>query len=139
MQIDPSCVLYIDDDVDDLSLFGHYMVRMYPDLRVLEAEDGQDGVDLLEKMKQENTPYPYRIILDINMPRMDGRETLQYIRNRPEWNDINVVMFTTSSSATDIAFCQNYGVECITKPMDFANLNHTIRQLLGREDKQHTH
>jgi CheY-like chemotaxis protein len=122
-------ILYIDDDQDDLMIFGDSIGKLYPGITVITAESGEEGMAMLKSMEQEGQPFPSLVVLDMNMPRMDGRQVLQEIKRR--WNDLPVVIFTTSSNQKDIEFCKRFGTECITKPMNYKNLNHTIQLLVS--------
>lgn len=125
-----SGILYIDDDEDDLLIFGESIEAHYPGIVMLKATGGEEGIALLSLLKEERKPYPSLIILDMNMPKMDGRQTLKAIRSKEEWADIPVVIFTTSTSAPDIEFSRSYGIACITKPMNYESLGKVVRQLL---------
>jgi len=122
-------ILYIDDDQDDLMIFGDSIGRLYPGITVLTAESGEKGIAILQNMEQNGEPFPSLVVLDMNMPRMDGRQTLQEIKRK--WEELPVVIFTTSSNQLDIEFCSRFGTECITKPMNYKNLNQTIQQLVS--------
>jgi CheY-like chemotaxis protein len=122
-------ILYIDDDQDDLMIFGDAIGRLYPGITVLTAQSGEEGITILKNMEQSAHPFPSLVVLDMNMPRMDGRQTLQVIKSK--WDDISVVIFTTSSNQLDIEFCKRFGTECLTKPMSYKNLNHTMQLLVS--------
>jgi CheY-like chemotaxis protein len=129
-------ILYIDDDPDDLMIFGESIRNLYPGISVLKAQSGEEGINFLKFLEQENRSFPSLIVLDMNMPKMDGRQTMLKIRSKESWDDIPIVIFTTSSNIADVEFCKNYGIECITKPMSYNSLNHTIRQLVSYCNKQ---
>jgi CheY-like chemotaxis protein len=122
-------ILYIDDDQDDLMIFGDSIGNLYPGITLLKAQSGEEGIGILSKLEQSGQPFPSLVMLDMNMPRMDGRQTLQEIKRK--WDDIPVVIFTTSSNREDVEFCKKFGTECITKPMNYKNLNSTIRLLIS--------
>jgi CheY-like chemotaxis protein len=122
-------ILYIDDDQDDLMIFGDSMGKLYPGITVITAESGEEGMAMLKNMEQDGQPFPALVVLDMNMPRMDGRQVLQEIKRR--WDEIPVVIFTTSSNQADIEFCKRFSTECITKPMNYKNLNNTIQLLVS--------
>jgi len=122
-------ILYIDDDQDDLMIFGDAIGNLYPGITVITAESGEEGIAILRNMEQDAQPFPSLVVLDMNMPRMDGRQVLQEIKRR--WEEIPVVIFTTSSNQLDIEFCKRFGTECITKPMNYKNLNHTMQLLVS--------
>jgi len=129
MQIEPTTILYIDDDPDDLMIFGESISSLYPGICILKAQSGEEGINILNMLEKENRPYPSLVMLDLNMPKMNGRQTLEYIRSKQKWEDIPVVIFTTCSSVSDIEFCKNYNTDCVTKPMSYKYLNQTIQQL----------
>lgn len=122
-------ILYIDDDDDDRQLVKEAIFEMNKTLELLEAASGNEGLDFL-KNAAAGKNLPCLVILDMNMPGMDGRETLIAIKKEKEFSRIPVVIFTTSSSQLDQSFCEKYGVEMITKPLDFSNLSNTIRKML---------
>lgn len=70
------------------------------------------------------------MLLDINMPRMDGKQTLSAIKTDPELQDLNVVMFSTSAAPRDLLFCAQHGVKMITKPSSIRELQAIITPLL---------
>lgn len=123
-------ILYVDNDADDIFLFKRQANKLYPYLTILEASDGQEAITLLNQLKQENKSYPELIILDINMPRMDGRQTLDVLRNHQEWRLFPIVMFTTSSSENDKNYFNSKGVECVTKPLELAEMDEVVKYLL---------
>lgn len=122
-------ILYIDDDQDDLMIFGDAIGNLYPGITVLTAESGEEGIAIIKEMEQNAQPFPSLVVLDMNMPKMDGRQTLQLIKS--QWEEVPVVIFTTSSNREDIEFCKQFGAECITKPMNYKNLNNTMQLLVS--------
>jgi CheY-like chemotaxis protein len=131
MSIEPITILYIDDDPDDLLIFGETINSLYPGITILKAQSGEEGINILNRLGKEHQPYPCLIMLDMNMPKMNGKQTLQYIRSQQHWEDIPVVIFTTCSSASDIEFFKNYNTDCVTKPMSYKYMNQTIQQLFS--------
>lgn len=123
-------VLYVDNDQDDIALFRRIASRLYPGLLVLGLTEAQKAIDLLETFKMENRSYPELIIIDVNMPGMDGRQMLDILQHAPEWTHLPVVMFTTSSSETDINYFKKKGIECVTKPLELEEMKTTVKYLL---------
>jgi CheY-like chemotaxis protein len=80
---------------------------------------------------QQSQELPCLIVLDINMPRMDGKQTLVAIQNNPILSTIPVVLFSTSSSALDKTFSESKKVELITKPFTFDTLFKVTSKLLS--------
>lgn len=131
MQREPTTILYIDDDQDDLLIFEESVSCLYPDVTLYKAQSSEAGMDILNKLESDNKPFPSLIMIDMNMPKMNGRETLRLIRDNQKWQDIPVAIFTTSANAEDIEFCKNYGSACITKPMSLIDFNHVLLNLFS--------
>lgn len=122
-------ILYIDDDVDDLQLLQEALASVNANCQIVEAHDGVEGLDRLHQMRDEGG-LPCLIVLDINMPRLDGRKTFQLIRANEQLAHIPVVIFSTSNSELDKMFFKGKDVEYITKPIRFSNLVSIATRLL---------
>ncbi|OQP66257.1 hypothetical protein A3860_12190 [Niastella vici] len=131
MRREQTTILYIDDDQDDLLIFEESVNALYPDVTLYKAQSSEAGIDLLNQLELESKPFPTLIMVDMNMPKMNGRETLQHIRRNEKWNDIPVAIFTTSANHEDIEFCKNYGSACITKPMSFTDFSAALQKLFS--------
>ncbi len=120
-------ILLADDDEDDRLMTRDALrdARLHNDLRTVV-----DGVELMEYLKREGrfadereSPRPGMILLDLNMPRMDGREALAAIKADPELRSIPVVVLTTSKAEEDVVRTYDLGVNSfITKPVTFLGL-----------------
>src|SRR5690349_555059 len=113
-------IVYAEDDLDDLFILQQAFQK-HDHIDVVHAPDGKLALVMLEDMAQENT-LPCLVILDINMPVMNGREALQAIRNHSDLSKLPVVLFSTSNSPMDRVYAENYKAILITKPVDFSNL-----------------
>ena len=132
----PITILMADDDEDDrlLAFDGSKEGRVLNNLYCVE-----DGVELLEYLRREGkfadpqtSPRPSLILLDLNMPRMDGREALQEIKADPKLRGIPVVILTTSKEEEDMFRGYDLGAASyITKPVNFEGLVE-LMQALGR-------
>ena len=133
----PITILICDDDEDDRMLTQQALedAHISNDLRFVE-----DGEQLLEYLYQRGqfsgetgaAPRPGLILLDLNMPKMDGREALQRIKGDPTLIDIPVVVLTTSGSDADVIRSYRLGVNSfITKPVTFSGLVEAMN-VLGR-------
>ncbi|RYY98708.1 MAG: response regulator [Chitinophagaceae bacterium] len=122
-------ILYVDDDRDDLQLLREAIGHVDGHYTLLEARDGLDGIERLQALKAAGE-LPCLIVLDINMPRMDGRKAFQLIRQDPELATIPVVIFSTSNSELDKLFFRGKNVEYITKPIRFDHLIAVADKLL---------
>jgi CheY-like chemotaxis protein len=123
-------ILYAEDDLDDLFILQQAFIR-HDHIRVIHAPDGRRAMHLLEEMATEKK-LPCLVILDINMPVMNGREALQAIRKDDNFCRLPVVLFSTSSSSTDKQFAETNDALLITKPVDFGNLEVIVEQFVKR-------
>jgi CheY-like chemotaxis protein len=122
-------ILCVDDDADDLQMLYESLKGANEDYTVLEAHNGRQALDILHRLKSSGNP-PCLIILDINMPILNGKETLSIIKKDEILKSIPVVVFTTSNTRSDQQFCHLYGVEMITKPPNFHNFKSVVQKLL---------
>jgi CheY-like chemotaxis protein len=126
-------ILMADDDADDRLLAADAMKesRLGNDFRCVE--DGQELMDYLThagKYAGGDAPRPGLILLDLNMPRKDGRQALKEIKSNPELRQIPVVILTTSSTEEDVARSYDLGANSfITKPVTFDRLVEIVRSL----------
>ncbi|NJO02703.1 MAG: response regulator [Bacteroidia bacterium] len=115
-----------EDDPDDRMLAEEALAenRLANDLRFVE--DGEELMDYLHqrgKYTKENAPRPGLILLDLNMPKKDGREALREIKSDPLLRRIPVIVLTTSKAEEDILKSYDLGVNSfITKPVTFDDL-----------------
>jgi CheY-like chemotaxis protein len=129
-------ILMADDDEDDYLLTKKALEESKLLNTLSHVRDGEELLDYLKQRGQyENNPdysRPGVILLDLNMPRKDGREALKEIKSDPELRDIPVVVFTTSKTEEDIYKSYQLGVNSfITKPVTFAGLMQ-VMQTLGK-------
>ena len=128
----PIEVLLVEDDPGDVQLtreaFAEHKVRNH--LTVMS-----DGVDALAYLRRDPSIYPDAvrpdlILLDLNLPRVDGREVLQEIKADPELRRIPVVVLTTSQADEDIVRSYNLHANAyVTKPVDFDRFIAVVRQI----------
>jgi len=127
-------ILVADDDADDRMMIGEAFEEA---LLSNPVDYVEDGIDLLEHLKREGKyehlkgePLPGIILLDLNMPRLDGRGALEEIRKDPDLRKIPVVVLTTSQSEEDIVRTYDLGVNSyITKPVTFDGLVNVVKVL----------
>jgi len=133
MRQDSLTLLLADDDPDDRMLALEAFAESHLANPIATVEDGQDLLDYLYhrgRYAETQPPRPGIILLDLNMPRMDGREALEVIKADPELRRIPVVVLTTSKAEEDIVRTYDLGVNgFITKPVTFDQLVTTMRDL----------
>lgn len=124
-------ILLVDDNEGDILLTREALEEAKIINRISVVYDGMDAIRFLKKMPPfSDSETPDLILLDINLPRMDGMEVLGIIKNDPELKRIPVIMLTTSSSEKDIlASYDNYANCYITKPVDLERFMEVIRTI----------
>ena len=120
-------ILYIDDDIEDIELFHEAVKAVDPAIQCLIATSGKDALDILNT---SNT-LPNHIVLDINMPGMDGKSCLKEIRNEKRFDPINVVVYSTNSFPKDIEQIEAMGATFMRKANSFNDLCEMIRKLIA--------
>jgi CheY-like chemotaxis protein len=133
MTVSSRIVLCIDDDEDDREMVCFTINQIDPSFDVIHAENGLVALDLLQRAK-ETQKLPCLIILDLNMPKMDGKKTLEAIKKDRKLSELPVVLFTTSNSQLDKQYCANHGVELVTKPSSLIDIKHEVQRLLKHCD-----
>jgi CheY-like chemotaxis protein len=130
----PVTILVADDDPDDrkLTLEAFAESRLTNELRFVE--DGVEVFDYLNRRgrytNEEDCPWPSLILLDLNMPRMDGREVLKKLKSDPRYAGIRIIVMTTSKSEADIVSSYSLSAASyITKPVTFEALVEVVRAL----------
>jgi CheY-like chemotaxis protein len=127
--IPPPNILCVDDDEDDREMVYSAFREIDPLITIVHAENGKEALDYLSAAKLKES-LPCLILLDINMPKMDGKETLLEIKKDGVLSKIPLVMFTTSSSISDRTFCLEHEVDMVTKPATFQLLIDKMSKLL---------
>ncbi|HEY1112877.1 MAG TPA: response regulator [Chitinophagaceae bacterium] len=122
-------ILAIDDDVDDLSILKEAITAVDPGAILLTAPNGAAGLEQLHQLKAESK-LPCLIVLDINMPVMDGRKTYAAIKDDDVLLEVPLVVFSTSTSPLDKIYFEKMGAEYITKPVQFKQLLEVAKQFL---------
>lgn len=130
----PVTILVADDDPDDRQLTQEAFSesKLANDLRFVE--DGVEVFDYLNRIGKfadpASSPWPSILLLDLNMPRMDGREVLVELKKNPRYAGIRVIVMTTSKSEADInkAYLLN-AASYITKPVTFDSLVNVVTML----------
>lgn len=125
-----SLVLYADDDPDDRDLV-QYGFAPYSD--IIDVKTFTNGADLVYHLggflPLENLPC--LIILDINMPLLNGFQTLKLLRQQNGLDTVPIVLFTTSVSETDKQFVKNYNARVLSKPVNSHQFNEIIQAFIS--------
>ncbi|SEI37687.1 Response regulator receiver domain-containing protein [Dyadobacter koreensis] len=121
-------IIYIvEDDIDDMLLISEAVKSVDRDIKIISCEN---GAELIEKIELTPGDQPSLILLDMNMPKMNGMETLQYIRSSRCFDHIPVVMLSTTNDFTLIESAYRAGVNTFyTKPIHYQDLKSIAREL----------
>ena len=127
-------ILMVDDDQDDRMMTEKALRKNRVINPILFLADGEELMDYLKRKGKfsnaETSPRPCFILLDLNMPRMDGRKALLFLKADPDLKKIPVVVLSTSSAEEDILRSYNLGANSfITKPVHFDGLVATMESL----------
>jgi CheY-like chemotaxis protein len=122
-------ILYVDDDEDDQEFLMEAIKEVNPNVEVVLAGNGIEALDYLDTVK-DTFKLPNLIILDINMPYLNGKETFERIKNDLRLQNIPVIFFTSSENPNDRALFNKLGIEYITKPSNASYLNKIARHML---------
>jgi CheY-like chemotaxis protein len=136
MQKSPIQIILADDDEDDRLLFRDAFkeIKLKTEVRLLN-----DGVELMEYLGQGSAVKPHVLFLDLNMPRKNGMDCLDEIRNHEGLKDIAVVIYSTSASEEDIeeTFVRGANVY-IRKPNNFNELKKILEKVITINWQYHT-
>ncbi len=127
-------ILIVDDDEDDRHLIDRAFVDLQLQARVIHLHDGQEMIDYVHRKVPFSDPSafppPNLILLDLNMPRMNGQEALRRLKSDPRFKPIPVVILTTSDSQTDVQTLYDLGANAyIRKPHTYGGLLGTVKRL----------
>jgi two-component system, chemotaxis family, response regulator Rcp1 len=125
-------VLLVEDSPGDVRLMREAFREASTDLRLHVAEDGIEAMAFLNKEGDYSTaPRPNFILLDLNLPKMDGLEVLQQIKSRDDLKTIPTVILTTSDAGTDIIKSYDLQANCFfTKPVQLDNFVNLIKSII---------
>lgn len=126
-------ILMADDDPDDRMLAKEALTENKLANDLYFVEDGEELLDFLHqrgKFNKDNAPKPGLILLDLNMPKMDGREALRELKSNETFRKIPVIVLTTSKAEEDILRTYELGVNSfISKPVTFDELVEVTKQI----------
>lgn len=125
-------LLVVEDSNDDFKMLQRLMQRMEVRNPIIRCVDGDEALDFLYQegsyKDTEGVPKPSVILLDLNLPGIDGRDVLERLKQDGSLKEIPIVVFTTSSSPKDVEFCYQKGANgYLVKPMDVEELQKTVQ------------
>ncbi len=129
-------LLTIEDSDEDFTAFERVVRQLSINKPIFRCTNGEDALEFLYHTGKYNdspaSPRPAIILLDLNLPGMDGRDVLLQIKQDKDLQNIPIIVFTTSSNPTDIEVCYQRGVNgYIVKPIDTSKLIWTIKLFMA--------
>ena len=122
-------ILLVEDNPADLDLTLRAFNQRKLANPIEVARDGEEALEMIGKW-QKGAPVPVVILLDLNLPKVNGLEVLEAIKKHPEYKTIPVVVLTTSSESRDVSTSYQLGANSyIVKPVDFDNFMEVAKQI----------
>lgn len=123
-------ILLVDDNMDDIDLTILALKRNNIMNEVQIAQNGEEAIEMLHSVENREKKLPCLVLMDINMPKMNGLEALKRIRSHPRTAALPVVILTSSKEEHDIIDGYGNGANSyIRKPVDFVNFVEAVKQL----------
>lgn len=123
-------LLIADDDEDDKEMFIEVVADINASINCVKAANGSDALQILKKEE----PVPDFIFLDLNMPRVNGRQCLELLKKDEKLSSIPVIIYTTSRSSEDKEDVKKLGaVHFITKPSSMIALRKELEAVLSKK------
>ena len=125
-------ILLVQDNPGDVMLITEAMAETAPDPEITSVRDGVEAMKFLRREAPfQDAPKPAIIILDLNLPRKDGKTVLAEIKSDPGLASTPVIVFSGSDAPQDISACYALQANCyIVKPRDLSGMTETIRSLV---------
>jgi CheY-like chemotaxis protein len=125
-------ILLVDDDFDDCQLFTEIVKGIDPSSKVVSLHD---GIEALNYLNAFDAVMPDMIFLDINMPRMNGKQVFAVLQQEERLCKIPVVIYSTSIDDREMEFYAGLGVHCLVKPSTYKGLKEALYGLIIPEVK----
>jgi CheY-like chemotaxis protein len=123
-------ILLVDDDQDDIDLFASVLDEV-DTAKAVTLLTAYDGVEALEVLRANMNSLPDMIFLDVNMPLLNGIETLEIIRDHHLLKDVDITIYTTASSFKEKDKCISLGAKVWSKPTSGQELIDKLSQLIN--------
>jgi CheY-like chemotaxis protein len=121
-------VILVEDNLADVELVKISIRELDAPVELVHVGDGQE---LLNFLKSASLGEIGVVLLDLNMPKVSGLDVLKFMHHDPILKRVPVVMFTTSSSKSDITKCYELGAKAfVCKPLDINDFNHSIKAII---------
>ena len=123
-------ILLVEDSPSDVRLIREALKDARVPVQIMVARDGVEATEHLKQSEQGQAIRPDLVLLDLNLPRKDGKEVLAEVKTSPSLKQIPVLVMTSSRSDEDIAQAYSLNANCyITKPGDLQEYVHVVRAI----------
>jgi chemotaxis family two-component system response regulator Rcp1 len=123
-------ILLVEDSPSDVRLIKEAFKDDGIAVQMMVAKDGVEAMDMLHRSEQGLLPRPDLLVLDLNLPRKNGREVLAEVKGSPSLKQIPVLVMTSSQADEDISQCYALNANCyITKPTDLSEYRSVVRAI----------
>jgi CheY-like chemotaxis protein len=119
-------ILYAEDDFDDFDAIKEALEQLSRNFTLIHVKNGLEAIEYLKTSEQT----PDLLVLDLNMPVMNGKEVLIWVKEEAGLKDIPIMIFTTSSREEDVKLCQKYHCTFFRKPTLYRDLLHIVQTML---------
>ena len=126
--------LYAEDDEDDRILFSNMVGKSAPGMEISFVHNGFEAIEFLQAVAP-GAAYPAVIVLDLNMPRLNGLETLQLLRSDDIYRLIPVILFTITPDQEVRTSCSRLGADFVSKPETYEGWNSMISKVTAFMDR----
>lgn len=120
-------ILLVDDDVDDCGLFREIIREIDPGGTVVARHD---GIEAIKYLSEDGVTMPDMIFLDVNMPKMNGKQVFLMLQKDERLSRVPVVIYSTSISDREIRYYESYGANCLVKPSTYQDLKGALSKLI---------
>jgi CheY-like chemotaxis protein len=121
-------IMIVDDDADDREIFCEALHEVDTSVQCISCSSAMEALELLRSAQQ---PAPDYIFLDLNMPRMNGKQCLQELKAMDKLKNMEVIIYSTSKMPDDVKETKKQGaVHFVTKPYRFSDVRSVIRSVL---------
>jgi CheY-like chemotaxis protein len=118
-------ILIAEDDADDIDFFKEAVKDNCPSIQLTVAEDGKKLLSVLDRIST-----PDVIVLDLNMPYINGKDCLKEIRKNDRYQKVPIIVYSTSSNQYDVEYCLSNGADhYVVKPGTYSAISKLVHQL----------
>jgi len=125
-------ILIVEDNLNDIRLIKRALQKTDLEPQIYIAKDGVEALEFIDNYfdDPEHTKLPKLILLDLKLPRLDGLELLEKIKNNIDWAHLPVIIMTSSNETVDIKRAYKLGVNSyLVKPVNYEDFYETIKEL----------